>query len=593
MRRATLGGMSAVQANNRSSLAPSRLSGIADKRQSYAPARKSSVGGDLSRRSSVFGRGGTAKTDPRPIDSKKYFHESIKRVIAYLTEHQYDRTISLKMLTTPTTKDFQFVLEFLLRGIDPNYALDPTKAKFEDEVIGVFKALGYPFEIRKQALYTVGSPHSWPALVATLTWLIDLLEYSEEVLARKADDCFDADLTFKIFFDYLAKAYGHFLDGEDDSPELDDELSMVFESRNGQVKSEIAQLSDANAELRAQLHALRSAPSPLEHASRQNDDLQSDLGKFKKLVSQMAQHEAQLSAKVGERSADLRGTHDELDAVSAEVESLRAQLAVQELSPADVLRMNGERNRLEGELKALIGAKDEKTSAVLAAEVDASRAADSVSALLLEYANRATKLGLLPESAPHAHGRRLGCELVAAPRGSAGSAKVLSIDLLETLKPALAELKTTFTAQLRDSQAELLKLQDQVDRSEQAKQDKEDEIGSLERKAAKLEAIFASEKETLYADVDELGRRSEKKLAEALELRSQLAARRGAAQHALEALQADAEGSRRAFERERDDLYSGLIRTLDRLMGHKEQIRDKLQSALAAGQFAHGAVAAT
>jgi len=113
-------------------------------------------------------------------------------------------------------------------------------------------------------------------------------------------------------------------------------------------------------------------------------------------------------------------------------------------------------------------------------------------------------------------------------------------------------------------------------------QDKEDEIGSLERKAAKLEAIFASEKETLYADVDELGRRSEKKLAEALELRSQ-----------LEALQADAEGSRRAFERERDDLYSGLIRTLDRLMGHKEQIRDKLQSALAAGQFAHGAVAAT
>lgn len=351
MRRATLGGMSAVQVNNRNSLAPSRLSGITDKRQSYAPPRKSSVGGDLSRRSSVFGRGGTSKADPRPIDSKKYFHESIKRVIAYLTEHQYDRTISLKMLTTPTTKDFQFVLEFLLRGIDPNYALDPTKAKFEDEVIGVFKALGYPFEIRKQALYTVGSPHSWPALVATLTWLIDLLEYSEEVLARRDEDCFDADLTFKIFFDYLTKAYGHFLDGEDDSPELDDELSMVFESRNGQVKAEIAQLSDANAELRAQLSALRSAPSPLEAASQRNDDLQSDLGKFKKLVSQMAQHEAQLSAKVGERSADLRATQDELAAVNGEIEALRAQLAVQELSPADVLRMNGERNRLEGELK--------------------------------------------------------------------------------------------------------------------------------------------------------------------------------------------------------------------------------------------------
>lgn len=133
MRRATLGGLSAVQANNRNSLAPSRLSSVDPKRQSYAPPRKS-IGGDLSRRSSVFGRGGTAKTDPRPIDSKKHFNDSIKRVIAYLTEHQYDRTISLKMLTTPTTKDFQFVLEFLLRGIDRNYSLDPTKAKFEDEV---------------------------------------------------------------------------------------------------------------------------------------------------------------------------------------------------------------------------------------------------------------------------------------------------------------------------------------------------------------------------------------------------------------------------------------------------------------------------
>lgn len=245
MRRATLGGLSAMNANNRSSAAPSRQSSIGGKRQSLAAPRKSLASGDLSRRSSVFGRGGSVKSDPRPIDSKKYFHESIKRVIAYLTEHAYDRTISLKMLTTPTTKDFQFVLEFLLRGVDPNYAMDSGKTKFEDEVIGVFKALGYPFEIRKQALYTVGSPHSWPALVATLTWLIDILEYDEEVQARKEEDCFDADVTFKIFFDYLTKAYRKFLDGDDDCPDLDEELSMVFDARNAQVRAPARDTRDA------------------------------------------------------------------------------------------------------------------------------------------------------------------------------------------------------------------------------------------------------------------------------------------------------------------------------------------------------------
>mmetsp|Transcript_8232 Transcript_8232/g.21052 ORF Transcript_8232/g.21052 Transcript_8232/m.21052 type:complete len:594 (+) Transcript_8232:52-1833(+) len=592
MRRSTLGGMSAVQANNRSSLAaPSRMSNIAaDKRHSLAPPRKSSVGGDLSRRSSVFGRGGGGtRADPRPVESKKYFHESIKRVIAYLTEHAYDRTISLKMLTTPTTKDFQFVLEFLLRGIDSNYSLDQTKAKFEDEVIGVFKALGYPFEIRKQALYTVGSPHSWPALVATLTWLIDLLEYSEEVLARKEEDCFDADLTFKIFFEYLSKAYQTFLDGDDDSPELDDELSMVFESRNGQVKSEIEQLLAANIELRASLHSLHS-PSPLTHALQQSEDLQSDLGKFKKLVSQMGQHEQQLSAKVGERSSDLRATQEELAAVVVEVEQLRATLSVQELSPADVLRMNGERNRLELELKGLIGAKDDKTGEVLKCEVDISKQSDAVQSLLLDYTSRATRLQLLPESATNAHGRKLSCELVASS-AAGGPAKVLSAELLHLLKPALSDLKASLTSQLHEAQEQLLKLQDQVDRSEQAKQDKEDETAGLERKAAKLEAIFNSEKETLYGDVDELTRRSEKVLGEALELRAQLAAKRSSAQQALGSLGSELDANRRQWAREREELYSALIRTLDRLMNHKEHIRDRLQSVLAAAQFARNSVA--
>jgi kinetochore protein NDC80 len=462
-------------------------------------------------------------------------------------------------------------------------------------VILIFKALGYPFEVRKQSLYTVGSQHSWPALVATLTWLIDVLEYDEEVTARTEADCFDADRTFKIFFDYLSKAYQRFLDGDDDSPELDDELTMIFESRNGQVKAEIAKLSDANAELRAQLHALRGAPSPLEAATKQSDDLQSDLGKFKKLVAQMGAHETQLTSKVGERAKDLHATHAELAAVNGEIEQLRAQLAVQELSPADVLRMNGERARLEAELKTLIGAKDDKESEVLKTEVELSRQADAVGAALTEYTNRATRLQLVPASAANARGRDFACELVGAPAAGApgGAAKGLSIELLEAIKPALAELKGAFTAALRTAQEDLLKLQDHVDRSEQSKQDKVDELAGLERKAAKLEAVFTSEKEVMYGDVDELTRRAEAVLSDALATRHTLATQRSAAQQALAALGAEAEASRRGWTRERDDMNAALIRTLDRLMNHKETIRDRLQSVLTAGQAAQQLVGST
>jgi hypothetical protein len=84
--------------------------------------------------------------------------------------------------------------------------------------------------------------------------------------------------------------------------------------------------------------------------------------------------------------------------------------------------------------------KDEKTSEVLTREVELSKRSDAVEALLVQYTNRATRLQLLPSSAHNARGRELACELVSTT-GASGPAKALSIDLLEALKPTLAELK--------------------------------------------------------------------------------------------------------------------------------------------------------
>jgi hypothetical protein len=35
-----------------------------------------------------------------------------------------------------------------------------------------------PMQISKSALFAVGSPHSWPAVLAALTWLVELLNYN-------------------------------------------------------------------------------------------------------------------------------------------------------------------------------------------------------------------------------------------------------------------------------------------------------------------------------------------------------------------------------------------------------------------------------
>ena len=74
------------------------------------------------------------------------------------SEHGFDRPISPKLLTSPTSKDFYCIVEFLYRQIDPNYVMH----QFEVAIPAIFKSLGYPYPISKTALYAVGSPHTWP-----------------------------------------------------------------------------------------------------------------------------------------------------------------------------------------------------------------------------------------------------------------------------------------------------------------------------------------------------------------------------------------------------------------------------------------------
>ena len=48
-----------------------------------------------------------------------------------------------------------------------------------DEVSMNFKAMGYPFTVSKTALVAAGSPHTWPSLLAALTWLMERIQCME------------------------------------------------------------------------------------------------------------------------------------------------------------------------------------------------------------------------------------------------------------------------------------------------------------------------------------------------------------------------------------------------------------------------------
>ena len=93
--------------------------------------------------------------DPRPIRDKNFQLTCIKQLIDFLSKTGFDKPISAKILTAPSSKDFQMIFKYLYGKIDVSYEFGK---KFEDEVPVLIKGIRYPYanDISKSQLYAVG-----------------------------------------------------------------------------------------------------------------------------------------------------------------------------------------------------------------------------------------------------------------------------------------------------------------------------------------------------------------------------------------------------------------------------------------------------
>ena len=283
-RRQTLGALSPSQISNRPGAGGGGAGGAPTgaARQTVKDGRPSTMGGGLkpltggagrpsivpstqnnnnaalidSRRSSAFGKSASGvKQDPRPLGSKDFLNACIRTVITYLSTHGYPYAVSPKLLASPTGKDFAQIVAFLFQKFDPT--IKAPLGKVEDEVPVFFKRLNYPFQISKSALFAVGSPHSWPSVLAALTWLVELLNYED-----KADDASggigggangggvgvaapfdDKQSGEREFFAYVGASYRHFLAGEDHCvAAADEEMLGQFRAREAALAGDLERL---------------------------------------------------------------------------------------------------------------------------------------------------------------------------------------------------------------------------------------------------------------------------------------------------------------------------------------------------------------
>lgn len=202
--------------------------------------------------------------DPRNINDKGFQQQCMKRLLNYLLEKGYEQPISMKTLKMPSGKDFGSIIKFMLRSLDPDF--QRGEMKFEDEISATLKAMSYPFPISKTALVSAGSPHTWPNLLALLSWLMDQLEAIESVSSdddtknEEETTVYESieeleDKSDKVFFKFLAGSYQAFLRGDDGaSEELETALIEHCERDNAYLSQEIERITDWNAKILEQIN---------------------------------------------------------------------------------------------------------------------------------------------------------------------------------------------------------------------------------------------------------------------------------------------------------------------------------------------------
>eukprot|EP00003_Mantamonas_plastica_P012512 TRINITY_DN22435_c0_g1_i1.p1 TRINITY_DN22435_c0_g1~~TRINITY_DN22435_c0_g1_i1.p1 ORF type:complete len:629 (+),score=276.58 TRINITY_DN22435_c0_g1_i1:39-1889(+) len=595
-RRTTLGALNPNALNSRASVGPSKSSEadmgfkkMANNRLSMAvPRKQSSMGGSRlsmastssSRRSSVYGgKGGRGKrSDPRPIKDKEFQKQSRQKIIRFLSEHMFDKSLEPKDLQGPSTKDFLHILQFLYNIIDPHFKFSAKNP--EEEVVMIFSTLKYPIKINKSAVVAPGSPHSWPSMLAALVWICDLLDFQEKKQSREEnDEDILEDMGERLFFDYLSQAYEIFLTQDYDDSQADeiyeplkDEFQARFEHKNAEVAAQNEELEAEKADLERQLSEFEG-PSQLEEATTRKNDVEADVAKFERLINDLENHEQLLQRKLIDHSQELESKKEELKRLVELQEKLQVQLEAQEINEEDVKRINSERNELQQELSEVSANRDRLDKVIWQQELQINEQQMELDGTLEVYNSKVEALDLVPSTTENANGVEFSLEL----NMEATKAKdVLSGDLKGTIKPALNALKETFAINLSTAEQDQEVSRAQIERISR-------DVEALEMENSELEEMIKEREDECQSTKNAMKRLMDRHDRQMENISKQIQDLQSANPNALKETNKQLNEKKQLlqkleiqFEAEKAELIGVFSQTVERLTKHKAHVESRL-----------------
>lgn len=511
---------------------PARYSASASK--PYAPSsqpppsqRRSSVMRRSSMGAAAFGQhnsffntaaSATVQRDPRPLRDSSYRQDVAGRLFEYVTKNGFEmemkHALGPNALKSPTQKDFSMVFQWLYKRLDPNYRFHKA---IEHEVMPILKQLRYPYAnaITKSQLTAVGSANSWPQFLGILHWMMELAVTMERFQSGRYDNAAaqeGIDITAdKIIFRYVTRTYSAWMVENDDHGEFLDEMVAAFEERRSGYKEELETLAAENEQLKKELAELEEAGDPLKKLEQTQVLLEGDKVKFVEYVGHLERRIPKITASNELLKEQLDLVDRELAALTEEKKHLQECVDKQGLTPADIDRMNDDREKLSKALSQISSKITESRLKVSEHESLASSKLESLERSVSRYNTLAYQIGIIPSSSRNASGKEF--ELTLLPSQSPDNkllvdeagyqpAQLLNRDLRHDIKPALNKLRQDISSRIHETQDEIIKTQESIDRIVEVLADKKDEVDTLHAKVRAAVDEYQELKETMVAEAN-------------------------------------------------------------------------------------------
>ncbi|KAK3843343.1 MAG: HEC/Ndc80p family-domain-containing protein [Linnemannia gamsii] len=448
--------------------------------------------------------------DPRAVKDKGFQRSLVHNIVNFLQQSGYPHAITTKSLTLPTNKDFQDIFKFLYLKLEPGYEF---QKKFEDEVPVLLKTMRYPAadNISKTSLYTVGTPHSWPNMLALLGWMVDVImvidKYSELVEAHMMSNAHNRDRDIdpkmdmtqvspeRALYQYLTKSYRVWmLTGITNDEEINESMAKSFQRRKEYAEEEARGLAEMNEARRHELEAARAEVSPLIALESEQKTLRQDLGQFKKAIEYGLPRIEEVRLANEDTRRNIANKEIKLSDLERAKQEVQELVRTQTTTRAGLESKLDERNRLrrkEDGLKKQVSELEDEQRTLDKRFQDGESEAER---LIKEYNALAGKIGIVPTSGKYAGGQDYELRL-DLDNAISGSGKLYSTETKIKAERTVSALRNQLTTNVSGTENELMVLKEELDHLDDQIADKTADIRIKEYQLGLLTKKYHEDKE--------------------------------------------------------------------------------------------------